>query len=219
MNKELMKNKLIAICQPTVEKRKQAIIKELNNLNIACTDMENKAIVCKSFEKDIIVLNAHYDVVDKSLGYNDNGMSLAIILNVINYLPKNVEVVFTNMEEWGGIGAEYYINNCKKNIVGCINLDCCGIGDFLYVDDYSFGLNVKNCHLGKMPFCDGDVFAEYKIPTLTFSTSYKKLNFKDGIREICKSIHNHENDNKIDLINFDLVKMVSDAIIDNLKFF
>ena len=123
------------------------------------------------------------------------------------------------MEEFGGLGADKFIKTTNKNIKGCINLDVCGIGDYIYCDNYNNDLFPKDCKFGKMPFCDGDIFKEYNIPVLTFSTSYKVMDFREGISEILKTIHNNERDNDIDIINFDLVETVSDKILESISLF
>lgn len=209
---------LMRICQKVDDERKVALINELSNLNIEIENEKDLNIVCKCKSKDVIILSAHYDVFPNSYGYNDNGMSLITILNIINKLNDNVQVVFTGLEEWGGKGAVHYLRNTNKNIIGCINLDVCGIGDYIYCDNYSYKINPIDCKIGKMPFCDGNVFSE-KIPTITFSTSYKDMDFRDGIMEILSTIHNNEKDNNIDVINFDLVKIVSDKVLETIKLF
>lgn len=215
-----LKNQLIGLCKQTDIERKQAIIQSLNELNINYKDLDNNAIVVEAKNNDgVIVLSAHYDVYPKSFGYNDNGVALLTILQTINKLPDNVEVVFTNMEEWGGRGASYYLKKTQKNIIGCINLDVCGIGDYVYADNYGFDLKPLNCKLGNMPFNDGHVFAENNIPTLTFSTSYKELEFKNGITEICCTMHGREKDNDISIINFDNVHLISDVVLNSLNLF
>lgn len=211
-----LKNKLIEICYTDSQQRKKQLINQLINIGIK-HQINNLNVVCPSFENNIIVLSAHYDVIYKSYGYNDNGMALLIILNMLKKLPENVQIVFTDMQEYGGRGANNYIRNCKKNIIKCINLDCCGIGDYIYCDKNNFEFNdLNNCKLGKMPFCDSNIFVEYGIPTLTVSTSYKQLNFSEGLSEIYKTIHNNSNDNKIEIINFDLVDLVSNFVLKQL---
>ena len=215
-----LKEQLLYLCKSTDIERKQSIIQSLNELNINYKDLDNNAIIVEAKNKNnIVVLSAHYDVFPKSYGFNDNGVALLTILQIIKKLPDDVEVVFTNMEEWGGRGASYYLKNCQKNIVGCVNLDVCGIGDCIYCDNYNNAIFPKDCKFGSMPFCDGTVFSEYNIPVLTFSTSYKDMNFDRGIMEIYKTIHNNEKDNDIDIINFDLVRVVSDKVFESIKLF
>jgi hypothetical protein len=219
MQKDEMKELLIRICKKDNNDRRNALISELQKLNVQIENNNDSNIICRCNENDIVVLSAHYDVVPNSFGYNDNGVSLLILLNIINRLPNNVQVIFTDMEEFGGIGADKFIKTTNKNIKGCINLDVCGIGDYIYCDNYNNDLFPKDCKFGKMPFCDGDVFKEYNIPVLTFSTSYKDMDFREGISEIFKTIHNNERDNYIDIINFDLVENVSDKMLESISLF
>lgn len=214
------KETLIKICKKSSEERKQEIINYLNNTRCSFIESEEcNNIIIPSKKNNIIVLTAHYDVYGGSYGYTDNGVGILILLNILKKIPNNVEVLFSNLEEYGGIGADYYLHCNTKNIIGCINIDCCGIGDYVYCDNRQSNILPINCKIGKMPFCDSDIYRERNIPTLTFSTSYKKLDFDLGLIEICKTIHNREQDNNIDLINFELIDLVSTKILETIDLF
>ena len=169
---------------------------------------EDMAVVVPAAADDAVVLCAHFDAVPGSFGYNDNGMSLGIILSLLNKLPKITEVVFTNGEECGFLGAEYYLNHTRKRILGCVNLDVCGFGNMLYCDPMNSALELPGCKTGRMPLNDGCIFAANGIPAVTLSTGPADVPFAEGIRQIGRTIHNGPLDNKLEILNFELPEAV-----------
>ena len=168
------------LCRPNNAMRAEALKSELSARNAAFECRENMAIVVPAATDEAVVLCAHFDAVPDSFGYNDNGMSLAIILSLLNRLPKFTEVVFTNEEEYGCRGARYYLRHTTKRLLGCVNLDVCGFGNMVYCDRMNSALELPGCKTGRMPLNDGCIFAANGIPTLTLSTGPADVSFAQG---------------------------------------
>ena len=206
--KEMVKR----ICVKSNTERQNALENELRTNGIHYENLNNMALVVPSKTERKIVLCAHFDAVEGSYGYNDNGMALVTVLKMLGQLPSNVEAVFTNCEEHGLLGAEYYIEHTDaKNIKGCINLDVVGCFDQVYLDPMNFSAarRLTNCKQGKMPMCDAKVFAWSEIPTVCFSSGPSASGFSDGIMEIGTTLHNNWNDNKFELLNFEMIGKVT----------
>ena len=185
-----MNELLKKLCLPTNGQRAAALMAELSARNVPYECSEDMAVVVPAAAADAVVLCAHYDVVPGSFGYNDNGMSLAIILSLLERLPDFVEVVFTDGEERGFLGAGYYLRHNRENLLGCVNLDVCGFGDTVYCDPMNSGLEPAGSKIGRMPVNDGCIFADDGVPSLTFSAGPGEVPFDEGIRRIGQTIHN-----------------------------
>ncbi|MGK7932105.1 MAG: M28 family peptidase [Microcystaceae cyanobacterium] len=67
-----------------------------------------------------ILIGAHYDTVPNSLGADDNGTGLAVLLELarffsINYCRFPLQLVAFDMEEYGLLGSQAYVNYLQKN--------------------------------------------------------------------------------------------------------
>ena len=200
------------ICVKSNTERQNALENELRTNGIHYENWNDMALVVPSKTERKIVLCAHFDAVEGSYGYNDNGMALVTVLKMLGQLPSNVEAVFTNCEEYGLKGSQYYLGHTDvKNIKGCINLDVVGCFDQVYLDPMNFSAarRLTNCKQGEMPMCDAKVFAWSEIPTVCFSSGPSAVNFRDGIREIGTTLHNNRNDNQFELLNFEMIGKVT----------
>jgi hypothetical protein len=88
------------------------------------------------------VLVAHHDAVPGSPGANDNAAAVAILLALLERLPRavppgvRVRLLFTAAEELGYLGARAYVRDTPlRDIAGVLSLELCGIGDCLAVWD------------------------------------------------------------------------------------
>ena len=210
-NEKMLLNKL---CQTTNAARQQALADELSANGIRYENWGNMALVVPSAAEKVIVLSAHYDVVDGSLGYNDNGMALVTALKLLHKLPFNVEFLFTNCEEQGGLGAEYYLKHTAKQLIGCVNLDVVGCFDQVYLDpmDCCAARRLTEYKQGMMPFSDAHVFARKGIQSICFSSGPAETDFRSGIMQICSTLHNNRNDNNFSLLNFEMINKVGSAV-------
>jgi len=89
-----------------------------------------------------LVLIAHHDAVPGSPGANDNAAAVAILLTLLERLPRlisprlRVRLLFTAAEELGYLGARAYVRDIPLgDIVGVLSLELCGIGDSLAIWD------------------------------------------------------------------------------------
>ena len=90
------------------------------------------------------VIGAHYDIWPKSGGVNDNGAAIFILLQIVKDIldlsnnPITLDFVFFDLEEKRQIGANEYLKHENiENIIAMINLDMCGIGDYVIFNDTS----------------------------------------------------------------------------------
>ena len=104
-------------------------------------DAENIVLSFPSGEKRMVI-GAHWDADEGSSGANDNASGCAVLLRVIKELlgkknfEKSVDFVFFGEEEKGGIGATRYIESVgSENITAMVNLDMCGFGDRILLND------------------------------------------------------------------------------------
>ena len=169
------KDQLQRICQDTNEERRRAIERELQAMNKEYRVLREGTLVVPARVRrphGIVAICAHYDAVEGSKGYNDNGMSIVIALGMLDALPDNVEVVFTNGEERGQTGAREYLQETRDDLKACIALDVCGCFDAVYLDPKNCreARGLPECKTGRMPPSDADIFAYNGIPAVCFST-------------------------------------------------
>lgn len=89
-----------------------------------------------------LVLIAHHDAVPGSPGANDNAAAVAVLLGLLERLPRlvppgmGVRLLFTAAEELGYLGARAYVRDVSlPDVVGVLSLELCGIGDCLAIWD------------------------------------------------------------------------------------
>lgn len=212
---EIEKELLKKLCQKSNTARQAALEDELCFNGVRFENWADMALVIPSTSDSVIVLSAHYDAVPGSYGYNDNGMALITALKLINKLSANVEFVFTNGEEQGGLGAEYYLTHTQKQIIGCVNLDVIGCFNQVYLDPMNCyaARNLTSCKQGMMPFSDAHVFAGNGIPSVCFASGpAEATTFRDGIMKMCSTLHNNQNDNNLALLNFEMISKVGNEV-------
>ena len=216
---EIEKELLKKLCQKSNPARQEALEDELCSNGVRFENWNKMALVVPSAAEKVIVLCAHYDAVPGSYGYNDNGLALVTALKLINKLPANVEFVFTNGEEQGGLGAEYYLTHTQKQIIGCINLDVVGCYDQIYLDPMNCyaARKLTSCKQGMMPYSDAHVFARNGIRSVCFSSGPADTDFRSGIMQICSTLHNNRNDNNFNLLNFKMIEKVSNEVKNAIK--
>ena len=117
---------------------------------------ENIVVYANGFDQSrpTRVLMAHYDVNTESSLHdnaNDNGASIVILLEYLeeSIFPsdKNILVVFTDGEEFGGHGAKSFAKQVAQGLHGkvewVLNLDVVGIGNMLVFEDIKGKLRTK----------------------------------------------------------------------------
>ena len=108
---------------------------------------------------------------------------------------------------------------CVFAVIGCVNLDVVGCFDQVYLDTMNFfsARSLTNCKQGMMPFSDAYVFARNGIPSVCFSSGPAATDFKNGIWQICSTLHNNRNDNNLGLLNFSMIQNVSNEVKKAVK--
>lgn len=117
---------------------------------------DNIAVFANGFHADrpTRILMAHYDVNTESNAHdnaNDNGASVIVLLEYLEQKKfndsKNIVVVFTDGEEFGGQGASSLGLKINSGIYGnvewILNLDVVGIGSTLVFEDIKSNLRNK----------------------------------------------------------------------------
>jgi len=115
-----------------------------------------------------LVLIAHHDAVPGSPGANDNAAAVAVLLTLLERLPRlvgpgmRVRLLFTAAEELGYLGARAWVREQPLgDIAGVLSLELCGIGDCLALWDAA----------GETPFLDA-VRAAFEAHGLTRDQGY-----------------------------------------------
>lgn len=186
-------------------------------------------------EDKVVVLGAHYDVVHNSTGLNDNGAAVVMLLEYIKYyIAKGyttpLEIVFFDREETGMVGSDVYARSNVDRVKYALIFDIIAYGDRLVYgpafDAELDDLLNRNHHverLNQVLPSDNSSFAYYNIPTSLIVAAPDKdlIAQKDGsynlvaFPEFYSSFHNRINDNKIDVLNFGLMKKAI-QVIDSL---
>ncbi len=147
-------------------------------------------------------------------------MSIVIALGMLEKLPDNVEVVFTNGEEYLQTGARKYLEEKEDSLRSCIVLDVCGCFDAVYLDPKNCkeAKGLSGCKKGHMPWCDADIFEGKGRPTACFSTAPADTDSQTGIGHILTTIHNNSRDNDFSLLNFGMVPKVQAKVLELVDF-
>lgn len=185
-------------------------------------------------EDSYVLFVAHHDVVPGSLGINDNTCSLAMLIMLASKLKDNCEVplkiLFTDREETGMVGIYSFLKDNSEKVRYAINFDVIGFGDQLIYSSKApinmvepIGAHyIKNRLIG-----DHIAFDRYGILNeivLTVPTSDIAKN-EDGTFYntliddpiFYKSFHNRVFDNRIELINFELIEKLKGDLFEHFK--
>lgn len=205
---------LMKLCQKSNAARQEALCGELCDRGVRYENWADMAVVVPAAAEEVVVVCAHYDAVPYSFGFNDNGMALVLVLGELYKLPRFAEMVFTNYEEEGMRGAEFYLKNTRKKIKGCVNLDACGCFSQVYLDTLNFpaARSLADCKQGIMPMSDAHAFTAKGISTVCFSSGPAETSFRRGIGEICMTLHNNCRDNDIKFLNFAMIEKVAEQV-------
>jgi len=191
------------------------------------TDRRNTNIIIPAKKPEhVIVLTAHYDVYPKSMGYNDNGSGIATVLSIMDHVPDDVEIVFTDNEEVGGWGSQLYIAENRNRIRMNINVDVVGLGTKIYYDmadpvfeiHHQHSIFLENSYgpvsYSGVPFNDSHIFRNNSIPTVLIIAG--SAPFSGIISEVWKHQHRNVNDDVLGLLSESGMLKVSSFILDTL---
>jgi hypothetical protein len=201
--------------------------------------LEDTSNIVVSFNKEIrprIVLGAHYDIVPKSIGINDNTVAVATLIDILPKLKDTklpLDVVFFDKEEAGMHGSALYIEQTgKENIKEAFILDVIGFGDTLVfsgplASDYLAKFDgFNNIKLGSELPSDNIVFGRQSIPAALLVAAPKEDIKKVEIAGhdpfytmtyramFYESFHNRSLDNDINIINWNLVERIADKLVE-----
>lgn len=117
------------------ELRAANVCQNLSGVSARCAFVQNIFFMAGPAEGPALVLAAHYDSVEASPGFADDGIGLAVWLEVAHHLkqtPPSRPVVFllTDGEEAGLLGAQAFVNNQADypfTIGRIINLEARGV--------------------------------------------------------------------------------------------
>lgn len=186
-----MLNLVKAISNKDINKRRIALMDTLNKNNIEYT-MTNKKIG-ENYVKNIIVnfnnsnekkivIGAHYDNLEGSIGANDNITGVVILIQIIKYIKenginKNIDIVFFDREEYSDRGSEQYIKEIGKNkIQAMINIDTCGFGDVVIVGTENNIEKFYNLKILKKDTLNKEYIKTIKINPGSDDTSFENEN-------------------------------------------
>ena len=102
---------------------------------------------------DVVVVGAHYDTVSNTVGANDNGSGMAVVLLLAKELASSspestIRFIFFGSEETGLHGSNHYVNSLSKTergkIKAMLNLDVVGTGSHMTI---SGEINLQNLAL------------------------------------------------------------------------
>lgn len=202
-------------------------------------DVENIVVPFCSGGKRMVI-GAHWDADEGSDGANDNASGCSVLLHIIEKVladklfAKNVDFVFFGEEEKGGIGASRYIESVgKENISSMVNLDVCGFGDYIILNDKGNVSNLlfngimdeslllkHNVQLpGFLPQGDDCIFEWGGIPSVSICTAER--NAVTVFSEIGHKISNEQPITEKDqeaLLNLDVVKTMHGGEFDNISY-
>jgi len=162
-----------------------------------------------------ITISAHWDVFPGSNGYNDNASGMSVLLNVQNDLPDNVEMIFTDREERGGMGSNLYLKRNQNKPVLNINIDVVGFGSTLYYEYYGtpspINLMLESAELyPEVPFNDSHVFNSHGVNSILFiSGDYSETLISD----IWKRQHCGKYDNDITQVDPTSIQKMIDQLL------
>lgn len=105
----------------------------------------NINVTLQGKSEDSIAYTSHYDISNiNSDNCNDNSASCSILISYAILLSKQkidktVHIIFPDGEEVGGIGGRGLANEINQGLFGnvkwVLNLELCGLGDVIFIDD------------------------------------------------------------------------------------
>jgi hypothetical protein len=179
---------------------------------------------------------AHYDLWGNSTGINDNTVSIATLLMFLKdlkhrSLSKPIKILFTDREETGMVGSSNYAERHKDEIEQVIVLDIVGYGERLAYgsnqSDYFKYLKMYDiAHISKVLPSDNITFSARGINSVLITAIHRKdlIYNKDrhnyditASPKFYDSFHERVDDNKLDVINWKLVKSLRERLFEIVK--
>jgi hypothetical protein len=174
-------------------------------------DSANIIAIKDGDSSQVIVVGAHYDSSDESVGADDNASGVTVLLETANLVknestPYTVYFVAFGAEEAGLLGSAAFVNSLDdtSNIALFINMDSIVAGDIAYIyspeeqpkardwlldwasfNDYSLQ-TIKNVNLSQdgAETADYAAFQEASIPWIYFEATNWTLGERDGYTQV-----------------------------------
>lgn len=198
--------------------------------------VENIIVSCNP-SSSRLVIGAHYDSIEGSIGANDNAAAVSVLLKVIEKLffqtDLSVDFVFFDREEYLDHGSEAYISQIgKDNISAMINLDVCGCGEFIAVSHKGnkgnpLFINILQEHiiqkhsvtlLNYLPNGDDDRFQDAGIPNISIAVLGKSdLIFFNKISDKIKNNEDLNEEDKEEFMALDIISTMHLGANDNIS--
>lgn len=176
--------------------------------------------------KELVVIGAHYDVVDHSSGMNDNLASVAILVVLLKRLMKvsqkiPLEIVFFDMEEMGRVGSKAYAAANKDRVKFMINLDVCGYGEkIVHTSEHKAYLEKGDLLLTKiaaLPESDDWSFCEAGIKSMSVAIlPNDDINILKGCKDLKNILHTDRRSELFDKLQ--IVKTTHGGELDGLEY-
>ena len=223
--------------------RLEILVELLTKHNLRVTTQQNhqatNAVVelgDRSLNKTIVI-GGHYDVFPKSLGINDNTVAVAALIKLAQKLKDTkykIDIVFFDREETGYHGSRLYISTVgSQNIEYAIILDIIGYGDSPIITGATL-TNTKRISTFKTLIAedafkvtksrldsDNGIFMLNRIPVVLIVAIHDEdtLELDNGLvsispaPEFYSSFHNSINDNKIEIINWEIPELIINNLV------
>jgi len=169
----------------TPELRASNVCQSLSGTAARCAFVQNVFFTAGPQDgRPALLLTAHYDSVEASPGFGDDGIGLAVWLEVAHHLKQNpptqpVVFLLTDGEETGLLGAQAFVNNAKDypfTVGRIINLEARGVrgAAMMFETGHPNGALVSDwAKSGARPFSNSMMTAVYELlPNSTELTVY-----------------------------------------------
>lgn len=199
-----------------LEKISSCLIKE-PIIQVGPNEIINIILPAKNQENKTTIM-AHHDLFPGSLGYNDNSTGVVTLLKLQEHMTDEIELVFTDKEEYGGHGCAYYLEtNIRPK--QAINVDVVGLGDRIFYEKYGTGVLTFSIpehmeYYKRIPFSDSHMLRNYKVPNILMLTGYCQHNL---IQKIFEAQHNGIDDGNMDLIQESTMDLVFNTIVKMIE--
>lgn len=223
--------------------RLEILVELLTKHNLRVTTQQNHQatnVVVELGDRSLnktIVIGGHYDVFPKSLGINDNTVAVAALIKLAQKLKDTkykIDIVFFDREETGYHGSRLYISTVgSQNIEYAIILDIIGYGDSPIITGATL-TNTNRISTFKTLIAedafkvtksrldsDNGIFMLNHVPAVLIVAIHDKdtLELDNGLvsispaPEFYSSFHNSINDNKIEIINWEIPELIINNLV------
>jgi hypothetical protein len=213
------RERILDITYSDKAQRRERIIAHLDRPHYLQAEGDIVNIVVPAKNQDLkTTLCAHYDIYPGSKGYNDNSSGVVALLNIHELLPDDVEIVFTDFEEFGGRGCQLYLESVDYLPSQAINVDVVGVGNRMFYESYAGGITasiLENMeHYRDIPFSDSYIFREFGVPNILLLAGESKQNL---LQKIFEAQHCGPRDGDIMHISEEMIDLAGTTILNLLN--